>query len=64
MLIFYSDCNRIHNRMTVSGNGTVLVDRSCLVADSVYNLDTLGHISEGGILAVKEGAVLVNDEEL
>ena len=64
LLFFSSDGDGLDHRLVILGDGAVVVCRFSGFANSVYHFDALDHVAEAGVLAVKVGAVLVDDEEL
>ena len=59
-----ADCNGRDHRLSFGGDGAIVIGRLCVGTDSIHNVHAFGHIAESGILAVQEGGVLVDDEEL
>ena len=60
----FPDGNRLDHRLVFRRDGAVVVHRLSLFADLIHHIHSLGHIAEGGVLTVQEGAVLMKDEKL
>ena len=64
MLKSVGDADGGDDRLAVLGNRAVVIRHGRVGADGIHDLDALGDMAEGSILAVEEGAVLVDNEEL
>ena len=59
-----ADGDGLNHGLSLGRDGAVIIGRLSGGTDSIHNVHALGHIAESGILAVQEGGVFMNNEEL